>query len=64
MKRLTYSLLGAEWKTATMPSNVGSGGVLGSTGNMFGCRQRVEVHSLVKRVEALTTANNDYALAA
>jgi hypothetical protein len=40
------------------------GGVLGSTRNMFGCRQRVEVHSLVKRVEALTTANNDYALAA
>ena len=64
MRRLTYSILGTEWKTATMPSNVEPGGVLGSTGNTFGCRQRVEGHPLVNRVEALTTANNDYALAA
>jgi hypothetical protein len=64
MKRPTYLLSGVRQKTATMLSNVGSGGVLGSTGNKFGCRQRVEGHPLVKRVEALTTANNDYALAA
>jgi len=45
-------------------SIVGPGGVLGSTGNMFGCRQRAEGHPLVNRVEATTTANTDYALAA
>ena len=43
---------------------VESGGVLGLTGNCFGRRQRVEGHPLVKRVEATTTADNNYALAA
>lgn len=43
---------------------VGFGGVLGSTGNCVGRRQRVEGHPLEKRVEATTTADNNYALAA
>jgi hypothetical protein len=47
-----------------IPVVVESGGVLGSTGNCFGRRQRVEGHPLVKRVEANTTADNNYALAA
>ena len=45
-------------------SIVEPGGVLGLTGNYFGCRQRVEVHPLVKRVKANLTADNNYALAA
>jgi hypothetical protein len=53
-----------EQKSVKMRVIVESGGVLGLTGNYFGRRQRVEGHPLVKRVEATTTADNNYALAA
>ncbi len=61
----TYSQLGDLHQVVIdSPRLSDLGGVLGSTGNCVGRRQRVEGHPLEKRVEATTTADNNYALAA